>query len=154
MIAANQLKPIAILGAGSWGTALALYLSRRGQTVFLWSQEASEIKALLADRANNQFMPGFDFPETIHPTVNLAEAIAAVDDVLIAIPSAGFRKTLVLLKSVIHSTTRILCATKGIDAEKDCFLHDAVLEILGPQYPLAILSGQFWLGKLPIQHLQ
>ncbi|OGT59070.1 MAG: glycerol-3-phosphate dehydrogenase [Gammaproteobacteria bacterium RIFCSPHIGHO2_12_FULL_42_10] len=137
----TSLKPIAILGAGSWGTALALYLARRGQVVRLWSHESSEIEALLANRENRQFLPGHRFPDEIQPTSNLRQAILGVDDILIAIPSAGFRQTLILLKPVLHEKVRILCATKGIDAEKDQFLHEVINEILGERYPASVLSG-------------
>ena len=136
-----RLKPIAILGAGAWGTALGLYLSRRGQTVHLWSQEAAEIAALLADKANTRYLPGHVFPKTLQPIANLVEAIKNVDDVLIAIPSAGFRKTLVLLKSVATSPLRMTCATKGLDAKGGQLLHEIAANILGNTFPYAVLSG-------------
>jgi len=107
----------------------------------LWSHESAEIEALIADKSNKQFLPGFPLPETIHPTTDLAAIAEVARDILIAIPSGGFRKTLVLLKAVMHANTRVLCATKGIDAEKDQFLHDAIHEVLGKDNPLAILSG-------------
>ncbi|EKD54215.1 MAG: NAD(P)H-dependent glycerol-3-phosphate dehydrogenase [uncultured bacterium] len=107
----------------------------------MWSHESAEIEALIADKSNKQFLPGFPLPETIHPTTDLAAIAEVARDILIAIPSGGFRKTLVLLKAVMHANTRVLCATKGIDAEKDQFLHDAIHEVLGKDNPLAILSG-------------
>lgn len=137
----QSLKPITILGAGSWGTAIALYLARRGQTVRLWSVEISEIAALLAERANNQFLPGFPFPDSIEPTANLAEALKDIDDVLIAVPSAGFRDTVTILKALIAPKTRIVCATKGLDAESGQLLHEVTTEILGSGHPYAVLSG-------------
>lgn len=137
----KPLKPITILGAGSWGTALALYLARRGQTVRLWSVEISEVSAMLAERTNNRFLPGFAFPDQIQPTANLAEAIKQVDDILMAVPSVGFRDTLFMLKSYIEPTARILCATKGLDADTDQLLHEVVKEVMGKDRPFAVLSG-------------
>lgn len=96
-----QLKPITILGAGSWGTALALYLGRQGQVVRMWSFDKSEIDAMVSERTNQRFMPGFNLPDTIQPIVNLAEAIDGVDDILIVIPSVGFRHTLSSLKPLL-----------------------------------------------------
>lgn len=134
-------KPITILGAGSWGTALALTLARREQVVRLWSYEISEIAALLAERTNSRFLPGFPFPETIHPTANLAEAVKGVDDVLVVVPSVGFRDTLTMLKPLIEDRTRIICATKGLDEDTGELLNEMAEEILGKHRPFAVLSG-------------
>lgn len=134
-------KPITILGAGSWGTALALYLARRGQQVLLWSYEIPEVAAMLAERTNNRYLPGFDFPETIQPTANLAEAVKDAEDILIAVPSIGFRETLIMMKPLISPTARIICATKGLDDETGHLLNDVVAEILGAERLFAVLSG-------------
>jgi glycerol-3-phosphate dehydrogenase (NAD(P)+) len=136
-----MLKPIAILGAGSWGTALALYLARRGQTVRLWSITKSEVDALKADRSNKHFMPGFDFPDEIHPMDDLAEAVKDVDDILVVVPSVGFRSTLTLLKPLMSSTARIICAAKGLDTETGELLSEVALEVMGKDRPFAVLSG-------------
>lgn len=137
----RQLKPITILGAGSWGTALALYLARRGQTVRLWSYEISEVAAMLAERTNNRFLPGYPFPDTIEPTANLAEAIKGIDDILIVVPSVGFRDTLNMLKPLINPNTRVTCATKGLDTDTGQLLNEVAEEILGSQHKFAVLSG-------------
>lgn len=137
----KQLKPITILGAGSWGTAIALYLARRGQTVRLWSVEISEVAAMLAERANNRFLPGFSFPDTIQPTANLAEAIKGVDDVVVVIPSVGFRDTISMLKPLITPNIRLTCATKGLDADTGQLLNEVIEEILGKEQKYAVLSG-------------
>jgi glycerol-3-phosphate dehydrogenase (NAD(P)+) len=138
---ANHLKPIAILGAGAWGTALALLLARRGQMVHLWSIEALQVKAMLAERTNQQYLPGYPFPETIKPTGDLDEAIAGVDDILIAVPSVGFRETLTQLKPMLRPNHRFLCATKGMDMEKGQLLHATLREIIGNQPAYGVLSG-------------
>jgi glycerol-3-phosphate dehydrogenase (NAD(P)+) len=134
-------KPITILGAGSWGTALALTLARRGQTVRLWSIEIPEVAAMLAERTNNRYLPGHPFPDTIQPTANLAEAVKNVDDIVMAIPSVGFRDTLNMLKPLIGPTSRIVCVSKGLDADTGKLFHEVVSEILGPERQYAVLSG-------------
>lgn len=136
----QQLQPITIVGAGSWGTALALYLARRGQTVRIWSIETTELAAMIADRANNRYLPGHALPDTIHPITDLAEAVKDVNDVLIVVPSVGFRQVLTMLKSIISKETRIICATKGLDAETGHLLSEVADQILG-HHPFAILSG-------------
>lgn len=137
----ETLKPVTILGAGSWGTAIALYLARRGQTVRLWSFEINEVAALLAERTNNQFLPGYPFPDTIAPTANLAEALKDIEDVIIAVPSVGFRDTLAMLKALIAPSIRLTCATKGLDEETGQLLHEVAMEMLGADHPYAVLSG-------------
>ena len=137
----QQLKPVTILGAGSWGTALALYLSRRGQTVRIWSHDISEINAMLADRTNNQFLPGYPFPDCLLPTAKLADAVQGIDDVIIVVPSAGFRATLNALKPLMTQNLRVTCATKGLDAETGQLLNEVAIEILGPERKFAVLSG-------------
>lgn len=134
-------KPIAFLGAGSWGTALALNLARRGQCVKMWSVDPTEIDALIADKSNKRFLPGFEFPDLIQPTKDLSVALADVEDVLMVVPSVGFRNTLNLIKPLITPDRRIISASKGIDAESGKFLNHLVEEIFGKQQAFAVLSG-------------
>lgn len=137
----QSFKPIAILGAGSWGSAIALYLGRRGQTVNLWSIEKSEIDAILADHANHRYLPDQAFPDTIKATTDLAQAVKDVDDVLMVVPSVGFRSTLEAAKPYIKPNTRIICASKGMDSNTGQLFGDIVAEIFGEHHPFAVLSG-------------
>lgn len=140
-MAEAKFKPIAILGAGSWGTALALYLSRRGQAVRLWSIEPSEVEAIHAEKANNRYLPGFNFPDTIQAFISLAETVENVEDVMIVVPSIGFRETLTMLKPLLSSNSRIICATKGLDAKTGQLPNEIVKDVTGKEYPFAVLSG-------------
>lgn len=136
----TTMRPIAILGAGAWGTALALYLARRGQEVHLWSIEQPQVKAMIAEGTNQQYLPGYPFPPTIHPQEQLEAALRSVQDVVVVVPSAGFRSTLLMAKPFLASQ-RILCATKGMDMEKKQLLHSTAADIMGPDFPYAVLSG-------------
>lgn len=140
-MSSQQSKPITILGAGSWGTAIALSIARRGITVRLWSCEIKEIAALLAERTNNQFLPGFAFPDTIEPTANLSEAVENIDDIIIAVPSVGYRETLTMLKPLLYPNIRITSATKGLDEDTGQLLDEVVKEVLGPEIKFAAMSG-------------
>ena len=137
----QQQKPITILGAGSWGTALALYLARRGQTVRLWSVEIPEVAAMLAERTNSRYLPGFNFPDQIQPTANLADAVKDIDDVIVAVPSIGYRETLIMLKPLIDDHIRITSATKGLDTDTGQLLNEVAEEIFGKERKFAVLSG-------------
>jgi glycerol-3-phosphate dehydrogenase (NAD(P)+) len=137
----KPLKPITLLGAGSWGTALALYLSRRGQTVRLWSIEKAEISAMLADKANNRYLPGYPLPDTLHPMADLAEAVHDVEDIIVVVPSVGFRQTLTSLTAIAKHPLRVMCATKGLDTASGLLLSEVAQEVLSKDTPFAMLSG-------------
>lgn len=136
-----NLKPITILGAGSWGTALALFLARLGHPVNLWSSDQAAVQQMQKERANTRYLPGQSFPDTLHPTNDLAQSLEQTNDVMIAVPSAGFRKTLLQIKPLIHSTTRILWVTKGLDETTGQLLHSVAEEILEKNRAYAVLSG-------------
>ena len=75
--------------------------------------EIAEVAAMLAERTNNRYLPGFPFPDTIQPTANLAEAVKGIDDVIMAVPSVGFRATLSMLKPLIEpESTGDVCGPK------------------------------------------
>lgn len=137
---ADSFRPIAILGAGSWGTALALYLGRRGQTVKLWSIEEQEIALMCSTRMNQRYLPGHVLPPSIYPTTLLAQAVQDVEDILIVVPSAGFRQTLTALKPLLQTPAHLICASKGMDAATNLLLHQVAEEVLGP-VSYAVLSG-------------
>ncbi|HSW71236.1 MAG TPA: NAD(P)H-dependent glycerol-3-phosphate dehydrogenase [Gammaproteobacteria bacterium] len=140
-MATHTDKPIAILGAGAWGTALALYLSRRGQAVYLWSIETPQVEMMQRERTNNQYLPGYPFPETLHPETELATALTQAEDILLAVPSVGFREVLLKLKPLLTPAHRFLSATKGMDMETGQLLHQTFDELIGSRYPYAVISG-------------
>jgi glycerol-3-phosphate dehydrogenase (NAD(P)+) len=137
----QAVRPIAILGAGSWGTALALYLARRGQAVQIWSIETAEINAMRADKENRRYMPGFSLPALIQPMATLEEVVQGVQDILIVVPSAGFKQTLKQVKPLLPTGARITCASKGLDTETGQLLSEIAEEIMGKDFPFAVLSG-------------
>jgi glycerol-3-phosphate dehydrogenase (NAD(P)+) len=137
----SERKPIAVLGAGSWGTALALYQARLHHDVYLWAHNKNHASAMHAARENQKYLPGHQFPDNLIVTGDLKEAVAASGDILLAVPSAAFRETITTLKPLIAEKTRIVWATKGLDLETGELLHDIATEILGKTHPFAILSG-------------
>lgn len=138
----SQTAALAVLGSGSWGTAIALYLARCGHTVPLWSIVPAEIETMLAKKENTQYLPGFPLPDNILPTTDLAEAVNQSQYLIIAVPSVGFRQTLTLLNPHLSQYPKkgILCATKGLDAASGKFLHEVADDVLG-NHPFAVLSG-------------
>jgi glycerol-3-phosphate dehydrogenase (NAD(P)+) len=146
----NSHSATAVLGAGSWGTALALHLSRLGQTVHLWTMDAEHAATMQAQRENKRYLPNLTFPPTLHPTHHLIDAVQNVTDILIAVPSAGFRKVLTQLKPLLQPDARIYSATKGLDDKTGQLLHDVVEEIVDKKYPYAVLSGPSFAREVAI----
>lgn len=140
-VQSQELKPIAVLGAGSWGTALALYLARRGQTVRIFDIDTTEISAMRTERANNRYLPGIPFPENITPTADLTEALKDAEDVLVVIPSGAVRSSMEAIKPLINKNTRIILASKGIDSVTGRLLSEIIFEVLDPKQPFCVLSG-------------
>jgi glycerol-3-phosphate dehydrogenase (NAD(P)+) len=134
-------KKIALLGAGSWGTALAILAARNGCQVLLWGHNSEHIDALARDKENKQFLSGLDFPDTLKVTADLAEVAAYSDTLLICVPSHAFKDILVKLKPHLSSDVSIAWATKGFNPDDGRLLHEVVAEIFGEQTPAAILSG-------------
>ncbi|MGD9108786.1 MAG: NAD(P)H-dependent glycerol-3-phosphate dehydrogenase [Gammaproteobacteria bacterium] len=135
-----QLSPIAILGAGSWGTALAIHLVQNGQSVNLWEFDANQVIALQRDRSNQRYLPGFELPDNVTVMGDMESAVKDVQDILIVVPSHAFYQTLLALKPLISANARIAWATKGIDHDSCRLLHELVIEHLGER-PIAVISG-------------
>jgi glycerol-3-phosphate dehydrogenase (NAD(P)+) len=133
-------QPIAILGGGAWGTALAVHLARNNQLVYLWEFERKQVAAMQKARCNQKHLPGVDFPETLQVFNDLAQAVDNVADILLVVPSFVFQQTLVSLKPFINTKSRIAWATKGIDPESNELFSQLITKIYG-KIPMAVLSG-------------
>ncbi|MCG6898279.1 MAG: NAD(P)-dependent glycerol-3-phosphate dehydrogenase [Thiocapsa sp.] len=131
---------VAVLGAGSWGTALAVLLCRNGHRVRLWGHEPAQIEALLRDRENRQFLPGIALPTAITATDSLEQALAGVSDCLIVVPSHAFRAVVEQLAKRIPASMGVAWGTKGLCPGSGVLLHEVAQEILGAR-PLAVVSG-------------
>ncbi|CAI2466612.1 NAD(P)H-dependent glycerol-3-phosphate dehydrogenase [Serratia marcescens] len=137
-----------VIGAGSYGTALAITLARNGHTVVLWGHNPAQIQTLQRDRCNQAFLPDVPFPDTLLLEVDLARALAASRDVLVVVPSHVFGDVLRQLKPHLRPDARIVWATKGLEAETGRLLQDVAREALGEAIPLAVLSGPTFAKEL------
>ncbi len=139
--AAAAPAPIAVLGAGSWGTALAIQFARAGRPTVLWGRNAEHLRALATDRRNARYLPHADFPPGLVVEPDFARAVGAALDILIAVPSHAFRETLVRLAPRLHAGQRVAWATKGFELASGLLPHQVAREVLGPDVPIAVLSG-------------
>ena len=134
-------SPIAVLGAGSWGTALALQFARGGHEVRLWGRDASQLAVIDADGVNNRYLPDAPFPDNLHVEADLAACLDGVRDILVSVPSHGLRETLIKVQPLLDNSARICWATKGFELSTGKLPHQVAGEILGDDRPMAVLSG-------------
>lgn len=141
-------SPITVLGAGSYGTALAITLSRNGSPVYLWAHNAEHCQAMQQTRQNQRFLPDISFPDTLFIETDLKTAVQKARDLLIVVPSHIFDETIEKIKPFLRPDSRILWATKGLERDTGRLLQEVVREKLGENYPLAILSGPTFAKEL------
>jgi len=132
---------LAVIGAGSWGTALALHFARSGQPTILWGFEPDEVRAMAAQRCNARYLPGFEFPDTLAVTDRLDEAADGASVVLVAVPSHGFRQTLESLRALGRPLRQLAWATKGFETETGLLPHEVAGQVFGKTLATAVLSG-------------
>jgi len=133
-------QPVLVIGAGSWGTALALVLARNGNTVYLWDVNGTHISNLLRDAANDYHLPGFGFPENLHPISQLTPLPEGLTDIVIVVPCEALMSVLTKLQSGVVNPVNLCLASKGFDSTTLSLNHELVGRVLG-KVPIAILSG-------------
>jgi glycerol-3-phosphate dehydrogenase (NAD(P)+) len=133
-------ETVAVLGAGSWGTALAIQLARNQLRVRLWGHEADHIARLRELRENSDFLPGFRLADNIEPVASLEDAVKDTPYLLIVIPSKGFRGLLQKLKPLIDDDRLLFWASKGFEIETGKLLHEVVTEELALRH-YGVVSG-------------
>lgn len=131
---------IAVLGAGSWGTALGILLARHGHQVRFWGHLADDVSALEQDRENKHYLPGVPFPENLLPTSNLAQSIAGADEILIVVPSHAFASVLQQIKTLNPSPGSLSWATKGLEPIQRRLMSEVAREIF-PEAHIGVVSG-------------
>ena len=137
----DSIQPYAVLGAGSWGTALALQLARAGNPTLLWAHTPEHCRLMRESRRNDHYLPGIAFPLTLQPVHDLQDTIAQVRDILVVVPSHVFRETVQSLKPFLTVQHRLAWGTKGLEQGTRKLLHQIVREELGITVPVAAVSG-------------
>jgi glycerol-3-phosphate dehydrogenase (NAD(P)+) len=132
---------LTVLGAGSWGTALAIRLAVNSNDVCLWGHEPAFMEKLSRERQNVQFLPNVRFPDKLQIASDLSLAIQHSRDLLVVVPSHAFREVLIRALPWLTVRTRIVWATKGLETGTGKFMHEVLEEIPGIRCPAAVLSG-------------
>jgi glycerol-3-phosphate dehydrogenase (NAD(P)+) len=133
--------PVVVLGAGSWGTALAIQFARGGRAVRLWGRDRERLAAMARERRNERYLPTAAFPDSLAVEPLLPAALAGVRDVLVVVPSPAFRGVLTTLAPHLGPRMHVAWATKGFEQDSGKLPHQVAREVLGPARPIAVLSG-------------
>lgn len=134
------MQSIAVYGAGSWGTALALQLARNGLSVQLWDFSAERAATLQQSRENARYLPGINLPDNLQCSGDLRIVASSAQEHLVVVPSHGFRALLLKLQPLLNTGDRLFWATKGLEPESGRLLHEVVAEVL-PGLPYGVVSG-------------
>ncbi len=150
----NAAQPIAVLGGGSWGTALAILLASTGRPVQLWARKRSHRQEMADTRQNQRYLPGYTFPDSlqIDPDAEIEALAKTHNTFLLVVPSHAFRATTERLYQATQAAEEaavgkaanpltILWGTKGFDPESGQLLGEVIKEVFGPQVNAAIISG-------------
>ena len=139
---------ISVIGAGSYGTALAISLARNNRSVLLWGHNPQQVATLALERKNQHYLPDIPFPDSLQLEADLKTAIQATKNILLVIPSHFFGEVLSNIKPYLRDDSRIIWATKGLEVESGRLLQDVAIEILGEERPIAVISGPTFAKEL------
>lgn len=132
---------IAVIGSGSWGTALAVLLARNSHPVSLWGRNRNKQISMLQHRCNRAYLPNIDFPDLLHAHIEIESALENANCILLVVPSNGFRQTLEQIKNHFQPHMRIALATKGLEPGTLKLLHEVVHDVLGVHTKICAISG-------------
>ncbi|HHV72056.1 MAG TPA: NAD(P)H-dependent glycerol-3-phosphate dehydrogenase [Clostridia bacterium] len=137
------MKRIGVVGAGSWGTALAVQACRQNKNVIMWSRTKDNADLLNYDKENKKYLPGVMFPENLIVSSDLEQVISSSDIILIVVPSHAVRKIIREIKPYIDKEKIIVSAAKGIENDTLLRMSEVIKEELGAEYyqKVAVLSG-------------
>ena len=143
-----EVTRIAVIGAGSWGTALACHLARNGINTCLWGRDSAQMLAMEADRVNQRYLPDIPLPQSLQCVTDFDHCIEWCDVLLLVTPSYIFRDMLKKISSVKPTPPPLIWACKGLDKGTGSLLDSIAREVLGESTPLAVISGPTFAKEL------
>ncbi|EGN74477.1 glycerol-3-phosphate dehydrogenase [Idiomarina sp. A28L] len=139
---------VTVLGAGSYGTALAICIARKGQRTLLWGRDEAQVSEMRAARENTRYLPDCPFPDLLELETNLEKAVQASDTILVVVPSYGFADVLQQIAPHLREHAGVAWATKGLEPETGRLLSEVANDVLGPDRALAVLSGPTFAAEM------
>lgn len=137
----KEFHNIGVIGAGSWGTALAILLGRNKHHTFLWGRNTDAMEEMIKSKSNQQYLPDVAFPEKLEAKTNLEEVVRHSQMLLMVVPSTGHRKALQAIKPYLSDDTDIMLAGKGFEKDTYKLMHEVTAEELGSDRNIAVVSG-------------
>jgi glycerol-3-phosphate dehydrogenase (NAD(P)+) len=144
------MTPVAVLGAGSWGTALAVHLARADHPVRLWARDPELVTELNEARRNERYLPGITLPDGVTATADVGAAVAGAPFVVLAVPSHGLRAVVAAARPSIEPQAILVSATKGLEAGTRQRMSQVIEEesrggrvvvLSGPSFALELARG-------------
>jgi glycerol-3-phosphate dehydrogenase (NAD(P)+) len=139
--AVKTMQTVSVLGAGSWGTALAVHLARTGHVVRLWGRDAALIAQLVASRENAVYLPGVTLPAGVEPCAGLRDALDSASMVVAAVPSHGLRSTLGEARAHLPPAVPIVSTVKGLEQDTLLRMSEVIAQQVDSSHPIVVLSG-------------
>jgi glycerol-3-phosphate dehydrogenase (NAD(P)+) len=133
--------PIAVLGAGSWGTALATLIAGNGHTTVLWARDAAQAAEMEVSRYNSRYLPEVALPKQLQVHHDLSSVVGPAGYIVVVVPSQGFRGVLSDISPHLSDEARIAWGCKGLEPKTGKLLHEVALEVLGERRAFAVISG-------------
>ncbi|MDO5674289.1 MAG: NAD(P)H-dependent glycerol-3-phosphate dehydrogenase [bacterium] len=150
---AGKAAKVAVIGAGSWGTALAVLLARKGQQVALWGRDAARMAEMQESRENVRYLHGHRFPENLSAGSDLELALKEADCVLMVVPSHGYRQVYRRLKPYLKDGIPVISAVKGIETSSTRTMTQVMAEESeGLTLPFCVLSGPSFAEEVALGH--
>lgn len=137
----NFTANTAVIGAGSYGTALAFVLARNGNPTVLWGRDEKHVSTMRETRRNDKYLPDAVFPDALSVSANLKETVESAKDILVVVPSHAFKENLEAIKPFLNDQHRLIWATKGLEPGTGRILQEVALDVLGDSIPIAVVSG-------------
>lgn len=136
-----DISPTLVIGAGAWGTALAMAMARNGHEIWLWGRDQQHREAMKADGGNARYLPGTQFPSSLKVVDDLSAALANCQHLMVSVPSVAFASVIEQAKQSLSPGVPVSWATKGLTPDTGDFLYDTAKAILGDSHSLAVVSG-------------
>lgn len=137
----GDARTIGVLGAGSWGTALAAQLARNGHATVLWGRDRAQVRAMAETRCNQRYLPGIELPGELSYTDSIEHCLARAELVLVVVPSHVFPQLMDAIAPLCSKALGVAWATKGFELGSGRFLHEVAAAALPPHLPLAVVTG-------------
>ena len=141
----------AVLGGGSWGTALAMHLARVGHPVCLWARDAALVHEIQTRRANAVYLPDVTFPTGVEATASIASAVSNAELVVCAVPTHGVRAVMAMAAPLMRPEAIVVSATKGLEMDTLLRVSQLLPDVLQHDHRIVVLSGPSFAAELARQ---